>query len=136
MARVHALKEVCNDRGDGLRLCLQWACYMRDDQTAGFGYRFIWRKPEEEGGGLEAARGQTRIPSLEEATDLMAKAKAEGWGDRDARKMEAAAERLRKAGCVVDFYMGYVGWPTKEAAAAGFMTPQSMEDAMLIHEWS
>jgi hypothetical protein len=136
MARVHVLKEVCDEKESGWRLCLQWASYLYDDKTARYGYRFVWRRPDEEGGGLEAGRGQTRIPSLNEATNLIARAVAEGWGNRDGNKMEAAAERLRKAGCVVDFYAGYVGWPTKEAARAGQMTPQSMEDTMIVQEWS
>lgn len=41
------------------------------------GYRFIWKKPN---GNLQAARGQTRIPSLSIVLRLISKAIDEGWG--------------------------------------------------------
>jgi hypothetical protein len=42
------------------------------------GYRFIWRRAKT--GNLQAARGQTRIPSLAVARELMETADKEGWG--------------------------------------------------------
>jgi hypothetical protein len=70
----------------------------------------------------------------------VAQAKEEGWGHFDADKesytAEAAAVRLRKAGCIVDLETGFVGWPNKEAARKGQLTPELMADANLIRELS
>ena len=62
-------------------LCLQWCLYVYDDGSSENGYRSIWRRPD---GSLQPARGQARIPSLNQATVLMDMAKSEGWGDYDA----------------------------------------------------
>lgn len=82
MARVQVLKQVDYDFGapDGWVLLLQWCMYVYDDGNAEHGYRFIWRRPKSEGGSLQAARGQARLPSLAIAKALMAKAEKEGWG--------------------------------------------------------
>jgi len=38
---------------------------------------------------LQPARGQARLPSLKIAQELMAKAKAQGWGNYDAEVIDA-----------------------------------------------
>ena len=78
--RVQVIKEVMT--GNPMitkewELCLQWCLYVYDDGTNENGYRFIWRRPD---GSLQPARGQARIPSLEQAEELMKKAKSDGWG--------------------------------------------------------
>ena len=73
MARVQVLKSVSEGR-----LCFQWCRYIYDNGETEMGYRFIWRR---EDGTLQAARGQARLPSIKFAQQLMAKAKAEGWGE-------------------------------------------------------
>lgn len=82
MARVQVIKQADYDWGDpdGWVLLLQWCLYVYDEETPEHGYRFIWRRPKEDGGSLQAARGQARIPSLAIARALMAKAENEGWG--------------------------------------------------------
>lgn len=84
-ARVQVIKEVSEDFGkpEGWILWLQWCLYVYDDGESEKGYRFIWRRPKAEGGSLQAARGQARIPSLEVARKLMGQAEKEGWGDHD-----------------------------------------------------
>jgi hypothetical protein len=136
MARVHVLREIKTDFDGGWPLCFQWCRYAYDDNTTQFGYRFIWRRPSSEGGGLQAARGQARIPSLAEGKRLMEGAEADGWGGFDGDEMQRAADRLRNAGCVVDFGTGYVGWPNAEAAQRGRLTEQIIDDEALIRELS
>lgn len=58
------------------RLCLQKVIYGDGDENLG-GYRFIWRRPD---GSLQAARGQARIPTLEDAEILFLLARRNGWG--------------------------------------------------------
>ncbi len=86
MARVQVINEAAEDFGnpDGWILCFQWCLYVLDDGTSKNGYRFIWRRPKAEGGALQAARGQARIPSIKVAKQLMEKAKKDGWGNYDA----------------------------------------------------
>jgi len=55
-----------------------------------------------------------------------------GWGDRDGDELEAAAERLRQTGCVVDLGSGHVGWPDKEAADQERLTEAMIADARRI----
>ena len=88
MARVQVLNQTTIDDpdSDDWTLWLQWCRYLFDDGEMDYGYRFIWRRPKSEGGSLQAARGQARIPSLEVAKALMEKAKEEGWGSFDAEK--------------------------------------------------
>ena len=85
-----------------------------------------------EGGVPQAARGQARIPSIEILEQLVGQAKKEGWGDYDGdgigSPIAAAADRLRKAGAVVDTVSGDVGWPNKEAAGQANLTDQIVED--------
>lgn len=138
MARVQVLNEVTTTHSDPREwtLWFQWCRYIYDNGEIQHGYRFIWRRPRDEGGSLQAARGQARIPSVRILEELVAKAKKEGWGDydddHDNVDVEAAAQRLRKAGLIVDPQSGYVGWPNKEAASAGDLTPQLVKDARLI----
>lgn len=79
-ARVQVINEVAYDNnaiGKEWVLCLQWCRYIYDDGTMQMGFRFIWRRPD---GSLQAARGQARIPDLNIASELMEKAKQQGWG--------------------------------------------------------
>ena len=78
MARVQIINEVTNGKEEDWRLCFQWCRYLYDDGGMEHGYRFIWRRPD---GSLQAARGQARIPSVEEAKELMDMAIKQGWGE-------------------------------------------------------
>jgi hypothetical protein len=88
MARVQVIEQVEEDfrEPDGWVLWLQWCLYVFDNGESKNGYRFIWRRPQSEGGSLQAARGQARIPSLKVAKDLIDKAVAAGWGSFNADK--------------------------------------------------
>jgi hypothetical protein len=134
MARVHIRKETTNpnDPPNDWRLWFQWCRYELDDGDQ-YGYRFIWRTKE---GALQAARGQARIPSIKAAKELMDRAIDEGWGERDGDALEAAAQRLEQRGCVVTLASGYVGWPDKDAALKGRLTPEMIEDERIVREWS
>ncbi|MDQ0208941.1 hypothetical protein [Alkalicoccobacillus murimartini] len=80
-ARVQVLHETAINKdkiGTNWVLCLQFCRYVYDNGDLQEGYRFIWRKPD---GKLQAARGQARIPKLSDASKLMEKAQAEGWGE-------------------------------------------------------
>lgn len=132
MARVYPLKETTNDPSGNWQLWFQWCRYDLEDGIQ-HGYRFIWRWPT---GQLQAARGQARIPSVQAARDLMEKAVAEGWGDRDGDTMAEAIKRLEEHGCVVSLSSGYVGWPSKEVAISANPSPELLEDARLVQSWS
>lgn len=75
--RVIVLEEATLDPPGGWQLCLQWVRYNYEDGHTEEGYRFIHRRPDN---SLQAARGQARIPSLDVARKLMAKAVTAGWG--------------------------------------------------------
>jgi hypothetical protein len=78
-SKVDVLNEIRHPQhisGD-FQLCLQWCRYHYEDGTHPLGFRFIWRRPN---GNLAPARGQTRIPSLADAEDLIRLARAEDWG--------------------------------------------------------
>jgi hypothetical protein len=65
-------------------LWFQWCRYLYDNgEEPQYGYRFIWRRPNDDGGGLQAARGQARIPSVAIIEQFVAKAKKAGWGHYD-----------------------------------------------------
>jgi hypothetical protein len=66
----------------------------------------------------------------------MKSAEEAGWGDRDGDTMLDAARQLTQRGCVVDLASGYVGWPNREAAMNGQMTPEMIEWEKIIREWS
>jgi hypothetical protein len=134
MARVNVLREVRSGDVGEWQLCFHWCRYVLDDGAVQYGYRFVWRRKED--GSIQAARGQARIPSFAWAKELMDSAANAGWGNRDGDKLEDAAERLRLAGCVVDFGSGFVGWPDKEAAGKGHLTEEMIADARLLAEWS
>lgn len=82
MNRVQVIKETSRvfPNLSDCQLCLQWCLYVYDDGTTENGYRFIWRK---DNGNMRPDRGQARIPSIEVATELIQKAKAEGWGNHE-----------------------------------------------------
>jgi hypothetical protein len=50
--------------------------------------------------------------------------------------MQTATVELQKRGCVVHLATGYVGWPNKETAVKGEMTPPMIEWERIIREWS
>jgi hypothetical protein len=85
MARVQVIRQTTLDDPelDDWSLWFQWCLYVYDEEghTPQHGYRFIWKRPQSEGGSLQAARGQARIPSLTIAKALIAKAEKEGWGN-------------------------------------------------------
>lgn len=138
MARVQVLEETTIDPHDpGWTLWFQWCRYLYDgDDVPENGYRFIWKRPQSDTGArsLQAARGQARIPSIAMLEQLVAKARAEGWGHYDANKqrsdLEAAANRLRAAGMIVDLERGFVGWPKQEAIRP--LTPEQIADERFI----
>jgi hypothetical protein len=77
--RVYVLHSVEKEIGDeGWRLCFQYGRYVYEEGSSEEGYRFIWRRPN---GNLQAARGQARIPSIEDARELIELAINEGWGN-------------------------------------------------------
>jgi hypothetical protein len=99
MARVQVINET-TDKPDALpidwTLWFQWCRYLYDNPpetpvgtpNMQYGYRFIWKRPQAEGGSLQAARGQARIPSVAVLQQLVAQAKAAGWGDYNADDIE------------------------------------------------
>ncbi len=90
MARVQVLAETSldNSNSEEWTLWFQWCRYLYDDGGMQHGYRFIWRWPKKDGGALQAARGQARIPSIKVLEELVAKARAEGWGEHDGDKID------------------------------------------------
>lgn len=87
MARVHVIHETTLDSDvppDEWTLWFQWCRYLFDDGEMQYGYRFIWKRPQSKGGSLQAARGQARLPSIENIRLLTSKAQAEGWGNHNA----------------------------------------------------
>jgi hypothetical protein len=87
MARVQVVNETTDNSNPAptdWTLWFQWCRYFYDDGTMDYGYRFIWKRPQTEGGSLQAARGQARIPSIRVLEQLVAQARDAGWGDYDA----------------------------------------------------
>ncbi|MFJ7811137.1 hypothetical protein ACIQYQ_09885 [Pseudomonas asiatica] len=76
-ARVTVVENVDKKFESGWVLCFQWCIYNYSDGSQQRGYRFIWKRPD---GSLQAARGQARLPNMELITELVEKAKREGWG--------------------------------------------------------
>lgn len=76
MANVKIIEEVQNGSLGVWSLCFQLCEYIYDNGSSEDGYRFIWRRPD---GSLQAARGQARIPSLQNMHELMALAAKAGW---------------------------------------------------------
>lgn len=84
MARVHVIDETTLDEEatpNQWTLWFQWCRYLYDGGDMQYGYRFIWKRPQAEGGSLQAARGQARIPSVRMLNELVARAQTLGWGD-------------------------------------------------------
>lgn len=86
MARVQVVNETASvdTYTDGRQLSFQWCRYLYDDGSMDYGYRFIWK---DSNGRLQPARGQARIPSMRELTELTERARFEGWGTYDANKI-------------------------------------------------
>jgi hypothetical protein len=98
MARVQVINETTLDKNPpptDWTLWFQWCRYFYDGGAMEHGYRFIWRRPQSEGGSLQAARGQARIPSTAMLEKLVAQARAEGWGNYDADDFEVPAATAR-----------------------------------------
>jgi hypothetical protein len=95
--KVTVINSVEKEIGDdGGALCFQWCLYVYgDDPKAGknrapqYGYRFMWRSER----GLNADRGQARIPSVKIAQELIGMADKQGWAhyDGDAMRQRPAA---------------------------------------------
>lgn len=91
MARVQVINETTLDANPpptDWTLWFQWCRYLYDGGEMEYGYRFIWKRPQSEGGSLQAARGQARIPSVAVLEQLAAKARTLGWGDYNADNIE------------------------------------------------
>jgi hypothetical protein len=101
MARVYVLNQTSLDEPttlDQWTLWFQWCRYLYDgDREPQYGYRFIWRRSEDAGGGLQAARGQARIPSVAVLEQLVSKSKKEGWGNYDGDNYPNAFSVLQTA---------------------------------------
>ena len=76
MANFSIKKEVYLEKFDNCKLCFQYGEYVHDDRDPESGYRFILRG---EDGNMRPARGQTRIPSIADMLELLAKAVRDGW---------------------------------------------------------
>jgi hypothetical protein len=90
MARVQVINEVTIDENappGEFSLWFQWCRYFFDDGHLEHGYRFIWKRPD---GSLQAARGQARIPSVQQLELLVKKARKAGWGDYDGDDIDSA----------------------------------------------
>ena len=99
MARVYVLEQTSIDDQPNLTewtLWFQWCRYIYDDERdPEYGYRFIWRRPDGDGGGLQAARGQARIPSVAVLQRLVARAVEAGWGAYDGDRFPSGYAVLR-----------------------------------------
>jgi hypothetical protein len=98
MARVQVVNETTENSDPGpadWTLWFQWCRYFYDDGKMEYGYRFIWKRPQSEGGSLQAARGQARIPSIAALEQLVAQARAGGWGDYNADDFVTTSPPMR-----------------------------------------
>lgn len=77
-SRVVVLNEVKTSKPNGWTLCFQYCRYEYGDGNEENGYRFIWRRPNN---NLQGARGQARIPSIADILFLTGNAISEGWGN-------------------------------------------------------
>jgi hypothetical protein len=77
VSKVTIIKEVYEAQNDGWMLCLQWCRYGAGDGHIKYGYRFIWRRPDN---SLQTVRAQSMLPSLGHISRLMEKSENEGWG--------------------------------------------------------
>ncbi|HHW31422.1 MAG TPA: hypothetical protein GXX20_07095 [Clostridiaceae bacterium] len=76
--RVVVLNETKKGNPGEWTLCFQYCRYEYEDGTEENGYRFIWQRPD---GTLQAARGQSRIPSIADILLLVSEAIKGGWGN-------------------------------------------------------
>jgi len=85
MARIQVLDEITHDPSGDWQLCFQKAIWVYDQADASIGkrpgetepgYRFIYRRQDR---SLQAARGQARIGSIDDAIALLEEAKRKGW---------------------------------------------------------
>jgi hypothetical protein len=77
MADFEIQHEVVSDVEAGeWTLCFQWGTYRYEDGGAQTGYRFIWRRPNQ---NLQPARAQARIPSAAVLLELLQRATEAGW---------------------------------------------------------
>lgn len=63
--RVQVIRQAMTgdpDIADEWKLCFQWCLYVYDDGTSENGYRFIWRRPTSEGGGLTTGTWSSSDP--------------------------------------------------------------------------
>lgn len=80
-SRVVVINETMKGNPGEWRLAYQWCRYEFADGTEENGYRFIWRRPNN---NLQGARGQARIPSASDIMELVAVSLKEGWGHHSA----------------------------------------------------
>jgi len=74
---VNILEEICLPEIEcGSKLCFQKVRYYYEDTSFEDGFRFIWRTKNNH---LQAHRGQARIPTLNEALEVITSAKEKGW---------------------------------------------------------
>lgn len=78
MVNVKIHKDAIHKMENGWELHFQYCDYNHDDGSQLSGYRFIWQRPD---GTLQPSRGQARIPSIDIALELIAKAMADDWGN-------------------------------------------------------
>lgn len=78
MGHVVVIKSVEKVYPSNHSLKFQWCKFNYDgsDDNHDFGYRFIWTHPN---GNLNPARGQARIPSINDLLELLIKAWQDGW---------------------------------------------------------
>lgn len=67
-----------HDQGhwEGWELCFQSCRYVYDNGEIEDGFRFIWRRPD---GSLQPARGQARLPTVNDARRFIEHAVSLGW---------------------------------------------------------
>jgi hypothetical protein len=67
---VRIEREVTKPYDSGWTLCFQDCIWVYSDPNLEdeYGYRFIWRRPD---GSLQAARGQARLPAIQDLVELL-----------------------------------------------------------------
>ena len=69
-------KDVFIDYGNGYKLHLQYGYFDYGNDSGDEGYRHVWEYPD---GTFHPRRGHSRIPSHEDAMELILKAMRAGW---------------------------------------------------------
>jgi hypothetical protein len=77
-AHVVILHETSRSFTNEWSLCFQLCRYEYTDGSEQSGYRFIWRR---QNNNLQGAMGQARIPSIAILLKLVSQAMDEGWGN-------------------------------------------------------